>query len=259
MIKWKLMLTTLPFVAATLAVALTRDFVLHLKGPVEFSDVAPIFTSVSLIIGFMLAGVMTDYKESEKLPGEIAAELETLGDMIVVMKAAGKEVDIPGAKSKHAVLVRTVEDWLMRRTEIEACYAALDDFNEAAMAMFEAGGATYAARGLNETNNLRKLITRVAAIRRTSFLQTGYALMELLTAASIVLLLLANYKSPVVGYLVIGFLSLVYIYLLRLIRDVDNPFDYDPSGRMRGVAEVDPSPVLEYHRRLAAASEPRVP
>ena len=32
------------------------------------------------LLGFLLSGVLADYKESERLPGELAASLETMAD-----------------------------------------------------------------------------------------------------------------------------------------------------------------------------------
>ncbi len=85
MVKWRLVLTTLPLVAIVIGLAVVRDFVLHFKGVIEFSEISPILSVVSLIIGFMLAGVLTDYKEGERIPGEIAATLETIGDTVDVV------------------------------------------------------------------------------------------------------------------------------------------------------------------------------
>ena len=36
------------------------------------------------LLGFLLAGVLADYKESEKLPGELAASVETIADECLI-------------------------------------------------------------------------------------------------------------------------------------------------------------------------------
>jgi hypothetical protein len=46
-------------------------------------------------------------------------------------------------------------------------------------------------------------------------------------------------------------LTLIYIYMLRLIRDVDDPFDYSTDGKRKGGAEVELFPIEEYRERLA--------
>lgn len=251
MIKWKLMLTTLPLVALVVATALVRDYVLEVKGIIEFSDVTPLLSGVALIVGLMLAGVLTDYKESEKIPGEIATTLETIGDTVQAVIAVSKEVEAGELEGRYRTLVATVEDWFMRRTEVAQCYRALEEFRSA-IRIIHAAGVPYAARSLGEIHNLRRLVTRVEVISRTSFIPAGYALLDLLVATTVVLLLLSNYKSAIAEYFLITIFSLIYIYLVRLIRDVDDPFEYEPGQAQGGAVEVNPFPLVEYRRRLEA-------
>src|SRR3989304_9569460 len=117
MVKWKLLIKTLPIVALVVALALVRDYVLQVDGIIEFSEVSPLLSAVALIIGFMLAGVLTDYKESEKIPGEIATTLETIGDTVQIAGALNKGTDSSDFDARYHALVCTVEDWFMRRVD----------------------------------------------------------------------------------------------------------------------------------------------
>ena len=82
MFKWKLMLTTLPVVVAVTLLKLAMERVFGLPGWVDFSDVSAVLTAGAFLVGFMLAGTLADYKESEKLPSEIVTTLETIDDLI---------------------------------------------------------------------------------------------------------------------------------------------------------------------------------
>ena len=226
MLKWRLLLTTLPFVAIVIGLALVRDYVLHIEGVIEFSEISPILSVVSLIIGFMLAGVLTDYKEGERIPGEIATALETIGDTVDVVNALGKEQDTRDMRSKFVSLVATVDTWLASRNNVENCYTAMHAFKDLASRMHTAVGVNYSIRCLGETHNLRRLITRADVIQRTSFMPVGYALLDLLVVSCLMLLLAANYKSVLSEYFLLTLFSLIYIYLDRLIRDIDQPFRY---------------------------------
>lgn len=251
MLKWKLLLTTLPLVLLVVGVALLRDYVFQVKGIIEFSDVTPLLSGVALIVGLMLAGVLTDYKESEKVPGELATTLETIGDTIQVVVTVSKEPEAIELGGKFHTLVAAVEDWFLRRIPVGHCYAALEEFRGTVKTMHTAG-VPYAARSLGELHNLRRLITRVDVISRTSFIPAGYALLDLLVATTVVLLLLANYKSVIAEYFLITIFSLIYIYLVRLIRDVDDPFEYAPGEASGGAVEVNPYPLVEFRQRLEA-------
>jgi hypothetical protein len=74
MVKWRLVVKTLPWVGLVLVLSHVRRSVLNIPPLVEFDDIGAVLTAAALIMGgFMLAGVISDYKESEKLPGELAS------------------------------------------------------------------------------------------------------------------------------------------------------------------------------------------
>ena len=250
MIKWRLMATTLPFVILVVGLAFVRDNVLHLKGVFELGDVSPFLTVVSLIIGFMLAGVLADYKESEKIPGEIATSLETIGDTVEVEIATNNGTDVSDFEAKFYKLVSTIDDWFMREVGVKRCYAALNDFRDVITRMQAAAGAGYSIRCLGEVHTLRRSITRADVMERTSFIQVGYALLDMLVAGAVLLLLAANYKTVIAEYFLVALLSLIYIYLDRLIRDIDQPFMYRIHKSIYASAEVNPYPLQEYRKRL---------
>ena len=68
MLKWKLMISTLPIVLVMAGVKLVLDLYFEFPGLVPFADVGVILTACVFLIGFLLAGTMADYKESERLP-----------------------------------------------------------------------------------------------------------------------------------------------------------------------------------------------
>lgn len=92
-LKWRLLLTTLPIVALVLGVNVALERFYGYYGSVDFSDISAVFTAVAVVVGFMLAGTMSDYKEAEKVPGDIAASLEAIEDSFV-MSAHRKGLDL---------------------------------------------------------------------------------------------------------------------------------------------------------------------
>ena len=83
-VKWKLMLTTLPITLFILLLKLGIVHGLNYDGLVKFSEIGLVITGGIFLIGFMLAGTMADYKESEKIPSEIACAIETIEDTILL-------------------------------------------------------------------------------------------------------------------------------------------------------------------------------
>ncbi|HUR31380.1 MAG TPA: hypothetical protein VMZ69_08095, partial [Saprospiraceae bacterium] len=84
MVKWKLMVTTLPITLFILLLkfAITHGF--HYEGLVKFSEIGIVITGGVFLIGFMLAGTIADYKESEKIPAELACAIETIEDTLLL-------------------------------------------------------------------------------------------------------------------------------------------------------------------------------
>jgi hypothetical protein len=114
-------------------------------------------------------------------------------------------------------------------------------------------GAVYVSRCLSEQHNLRKIISRIDVIRRTQFIQTGYALLQMFVITSMALLVFSNFRNWQVQFLVVGTLAMIYMYLLRLIRDLDNPFEYEGGFVEGATADVSPHPVLDFRDRLEAS------
>src|SRR5437762_400466 len=121
LLRWKLFLTTLPFVAGVLVLVFLRDRVLHIAPLLDFGDIAPILTGAALLIGFMMAGVVADYKESEKLPAQLVGALMALEDSYAAADAAERKLDLARIHDLHASVTATVTDWLMQRASLNEC------------------------------------------------------------------------------------------------------------------------------------------
>lgn len=251
-LKWKLMVTTLPFVIAVTAVKAVLEFVFHVKGVVEFGDVGIVLTAGVFLSGFVLAGTMADYKEAEKLPSEIAITLETIEEIFVLACTGRPALDIKDFKKECLSVVDEIKAWLLRARTTEQMFMALTQMN-VTIRRLEAGGAgPYASRAVPQLLMLRRNVSRIDVIRRTGFLPAAYAMLEVLLAMILVLLLTASFKSPVAEFILVPVVTLVNVYLLRLIKDVDDPFDYAPDGSKQGGAEVELFPIDEYRKRLAS-------
>lgn len=240
------MLTTIPFVLVILLLTYTRVEILFIPGLLEFTDTAPIITATALVIGFMMAGIMADYKEGEKLPAELACGLQAIDDCIQADIEHLTKADFATLKQINAKLHADITNWLFNKEDAENSYAGLQ-----AIIAFRATSQAFKNNVVKNIDALRRSMTRIDVIRRTDFIKTGYALLEVFVTITLGLLIFANFKNPIAQYLVVGSISLIYIYMIRLIRDLDNPFDYEQDGRCAGAAEVDYFPLTEAQQRLA--------
>jgi hypothetical protein len=252
------MLSTLPFVAAVLALKLLAENVFGFGGIVDFADVGMVLTGGVFLIGFMLAGTMADYKEAEKLPAEVACQFEAIEDTFEQAATARAGLDLPSLRQALLDTLETVDGWLHRRLKHYMVFEALHRLGDRICEMETSNAGPYATRALRELSLLRRMVTRISVISRTGFLASGYALLEAQTFAIIVLLLVARFKNLVTEVTLISFVTLIYVYMVKLIRDLDDPFDYH-DGSARGAAEVELFPLEEYRERLRSRIEERQP
>ena len=194
--RWRLLVSTLPWVLLLIAVTALRDDVLGISGLVDFSDIGAILTGAALIIGLMLAGVIADFKESERLPAELAATLETMGDAIQSAHAGGKAGDLGDLLHDYDAVSARVENWFLNENTSEDCYQAIEEITFLTARLEQSGAAPgYLARLLAEQHNLRRTVARIDTIRTTTFIQPGYALLDLFVGTVLVLLVMANFRS----------------------------------------------------------------
>jgi hypothetical protein len=147
-LKWKLMLSTLPVVLVLLAVKLFLERVLGFEGLFDFSDVCIILTSGVFLIGFLLAGTMADYKEAEKLPADLSCTLETIEEIFVLAATDRPALDLAELRRELLVLTEAIRDWLMRRVSTLEVYAAMTRLSEVLQQLERAGAGPYASRAV---------------------------------------------------------------------------------------------------------------
>ena len=255
MLKWRLLLTTLPIVAVVVIVKVLLTSLLHFNGFIDFGDVALVLTGGIFLIGFMLAGTMADYKESEKLPAELSAQLETLEDSLEHAIAVNSTpIDRSAVMAVHRDMSHSIYQWLLKERTQEQMF---DSIHQVALTLqaLEKQGVHGGAVGkmTGDVDKLRKAVTRLGVISRTGFLATGYAMLEMLIVLIICLMMVSTFKGWAAELIVITFVTLIYVYLYRLIKDIDDPFEYSPDGQ-QGSSEVTLFPLTEYLDRLERRS-----
>ncbi|MFM7664221.1 MAG: hypothetical protein ACKO68_06810 [Bacteroidota bacterium] len=224
----------------------------HVTEMIEISDVAVLFTGAFFVISLILAGTMSDYKESEKLPGEIASNLEALEDHMLLAIRTYKntnEQSIDKEKLYKSVYHLTLDvlAWFnSREKDSKTIYHAIRKVNEMAYYLARIGGDKEAVKGIQDNlNQLRKNLTRAYYIARTDFLAPAYFLLMSIVGCVISVLLMCKFKTPMAGFMVTGLVSFIFIYLVLLIRGLDNPFDYGDDD-----TNVDLLPIQRFKTRI---------
>jgi len=96
--------------------------------------------------------------------------------------------------------------------------------------------ANFISRLKQEQNNLRRALIRIHTIRETDFISSGYLIATSTSVLLLVGLVLARIEPFYESLFFVGVISYLLIYLLFLIRDLDNPFGHYDEGSLEDVS-----------------------
>lgn len=258
LIKWRLIFSTAPIAAGLVALKLALFYLAGFEGLLGIVEIRLIFTAGVFLTGFMVAGTLSDYKESERIPGRLAALLEAMEEIGHTL-ALQSGTSVQALRRQVLTLGTSLYDWLYRRIDDDAVHERMTEFSRAITDLQMNGAAPPSIGRLHHyLYELRSTITRVDVISKTGFLPTGYGLMELLIAMVTILLVLAKFQSLIAMVMVVFVVELIYVYMYRLIQDIDDPFEYDEAqakqfdepGQLPASADVSLFPLCGYLRRL---------
>lgn len=250
MSKWRLLITTLPFALAVVALKLVLTQFFQIQGILGLPEIGFILTAGIFLTGFMLSGTLTDYKESEKIPGDLATILETIEDTFEAVSSTKPQFQLEESRVYLLKMTNGIVDYLMKRIDSNKLFEILHGFNAISQELDKAGVAPpIISRVISEQNHLRKTMMRMMVISKTGFLAIGYALLEILLVVIAGLLMAADFKSWISEVVITFSVMLVYTYMYRVIKDIDDPFEYQSETSV-GAAEVPLFPLMEYRERL---------
>ena len=130
----------------------------------------------------------------------------------------------------------SVRLWLLHDRDLDDVMAKLRRLNPLFIVFAPKIQPGFTTRLKSEQGNIRKLAIRMDTMRRTSYVAAGYLIAEV-TAVMILVLLMVTEIGPLAHtILVVGVITYLMVYMLALIRDIDNPFEYHGGP---GPADVD--------------------
>lgn len=211
---------------------------------------ATLITADVFILGFLLTGVMADYKESEKLPGDLAVSIGAIADECFVLWHHQQAQ--PAVECLHHLmdLTTSLKAWFYRREQTEALLEQVSDLGDFFAAIEPFSQANFIVRLKQEQNSISRMLVRIHTIRETSFVSSAYTMARLATFLILGGLLTLKVESWYESVFLIGVIGLFLTYLMLLIPDLDNPFDYGTNGEAAG-QEVSLKPIDDLTMRLA--------
>ncbi|MEI7579896.1 MAG: hypothetical protein WCJ58_07760 [bacterium] len=245
--KWKVALKTLPFV---IIIVICKSLIHYLGA--EFLTLNSLFTAIIsaniFLIGFLISGTLVDYKESEKIPGDLASSLETMADEGLIIFKNKKSREAKKFLQKLFEFNKSLLAWFYKKEKTTILLNKLQAFNDDFLAFESQTQANFIVRLKQEQNLIRKLIHRTHTIRETSFLGSGYAIAEIITTILVFGLVFIKMEPFYESIFFVFFVSFILIYMIYFIKDLDNPFGYSQKENL--VEEVSLKPLTDCQKRL---------
>lgn len=208
-------------------------FLLHMLGweIVTLSTLhGSVLTGAFFVLGFILSATIADYKESEKIPAEIASAVHNMYDDAVSIHDQYPKFSMTGFTRKlHRIAASVGEDMRNRSYDTQEDISAL---SEEFLAMERAGvPANFIVKLKQQQAQLSRVLLRVAYIQRIRFVPSAMILARCVTALSLLLIMITEIEPFYGGLAVVAIIAVIFAYVLQLIELISVPFH--PEGKTR--------------------------
>lgn len=232
--KYHLLFSVLPVVILVGAFKVGAHLLNWEVIPKEMTSFFPsILTGIIFILGFLLAGVVTDYKESEKIPNEIAASLFALWQEADYLKSISnsKSAETAMDKVKRFIPLLKHDFFILQNDKITQL---LDSLSADIIAIGKEGAApNYVMRMKTEVASLKKTVNRISVIRNTDFIPSVFISIQAIAIVFLTVYCLLNVDPWWGGLILVNIFTFVIFSILFLIKDMEDPFGYDGTGELK--------------------------
>ncbi|MBI3677111.1 MAG: hypothetical protein HY243_10920 [Proteobacteria bacterium] len=219
------------YVIAIVAVLIAAKMAIHLFG-LEFLRLDALYPSIVasavFVIGFLLSSILPDYKEAERMPGEIRMALEGIYDDVTIFDETKPGIDIERFRRILTSIVVELEKGLgveSGHTNLEAAAAQVDQLSPIFGKLERLGmSQNFVVRLRGEQDILRRCIYRISYVQRMQFVPSVHVLIQTLVFAALFLLLFLKTEGSYTSVVIFGFVSYLFLYAMNLITVLEQPF-----------------------------------
>lgn len=216
------------FIIATIiaVVVVLLKYVFHYFGwePIEQSSLHNgVLSSATFVIGFLLSATIADYKESERIPADFAANVEDMYADAKLIHERYSDFDLEGFR-KHLLSITLKFKAVVRNNDrgVSDKIRGLGVY----LAQMERSGVppNFVVKLKQQQTLLLKHRKRVTYIQRIKFIPSATILSRSIVVLVVSLQILTN-VDPFYGSLaIIGIISFVLVYMMVLIDVISTPF-----------------------------------
>lgn len=220
--KYRLLLVSL---AVTIPV-IAAKYLLHSLGweVIALGSLhSSVVTGTFFVLGFILSATIADYKESERIPAEVASVIQNMYDDALSIHVTYPDFDIKAFKRKMQRIAASVgDDVRHKRFQTQEDIHRL---NEVFVDMERAKvPANFIVKLKQQQAQLLRALLRVAYIQRIRFMPSATILARTIAALVIGLIVFTEIEPFYGGLALAAIITLILVYVLRLIEVISTPF-----------------------------------
>ena len=191
-----------------------------------------VISGVIFVLGFLLSATISDYKESERIPAEIASTLESMyEDALSIQQNYPKFKAEKYREQLHSITVGYLVD-LRSSSRKSTTRMELHELNTLHSQMEKAGvPANFIVKLKQQQSLLLRHLFRVNYIQRIIFVPSANVLAWSIVLLATTLLLLTDMDPFVSSTVITGAIMFILVYVLQLIRIVRTPFHAEGKTR----------------------------
>ncbi len=192
--------------------------------PIEQSSLHNgVLSSATFVIGFLLSATIADYKESERIPAEFAANIEDMYSDAEVIHQSYPKFDLEGYRNQlYEVAYRFDREVRNASRGVSEKIRALNPY----FAQMETAGVppNFIVKLKQQQLTLLRHRKRVTYIQRIKFIPSANILSQSIVYFLLSLLILTNVDPYYGGLAIVGIISFVLLYMMILIKVISVPF-----------------------------------
>src|SRR5262245_41973586 len=221
--RWRIAIRTVLLVLFLLGV---RVVVEELGG--QFVTPGPLLTAVVsggiFVAALVVAGTLSDYKDSERVPAELVAALSSIRTDARAFAREKPDLDLAALDRRLLAVIESFT-YDLEHPGSRRCIDSINELSEsfAEMDRLEVV-ATYISRLRGEQAAARKVVLRVYHIQQTEFVPSAYTLVWTIVIFSVLLLTVTQTEDTTEAYVLLAAIYFFLFYLVQLLSVLDTPF-----------------------------------
>lgn len=188
-------------------------------------------SGVIFVIGFLLSSTISDYKEAERIPAEIASAIEDMNEDALATHENYPKFDL---KEYQAQLLKVAQAFTgdLRNSKSNRARSQLYKLGKLHSEMEKSGvPANFVVKLKQQQANLTRHLFRVNYIQRITFLPSATILAWSIVSLTVGLLLFTEVEPFFGGVVLTGVITFILVYVLQLIRVISTPFHDEGKTR----------------------------